>query len=82
MVRVEAGSRDAPLAAEFAAGSVLSKQTGQSPAGASGGSGLLQTGQIRIVFIGLFSFEPFWFTHYLRKHGERLHLHLLNTDSK
>jgi hypothetical protein len=53
---VEAGPPDLALAADFADGSVLSKQTGQRPSGASGGSGLPQMGQIRIVFIGLFSF--------------------------
>jgi hypothetical protein len=79
---VAAGSPELALAPGFADASVLNKLIGQSPAGASGGSGLPQLGQIRIVFIGLFSSEPFLFTHYLREQGERLHHHLLNPASK
>jgi hypothetical protein len=53
---VEAGSPDLALAASLVDGSVLSRQTGQRPAGASGGSGLPQLGQIGFAFIGLLNF--------------------------
>jgi hypothetical protein len=53
---VEAGPPGLDLAAGLAAGSVLSRHTGQSPAGASSGSGVLHIGQIRIVFTASFSF--------------------------
>jgi hypothetical protein len=53
---VEAGWPNLALAAGFADGSDLSRHTGQRPAGASGGSGSPQLGQIGFAFIRLLDF--------------------------